>query len=195
VPAERRIGSDARCVMERTNEDVISIPEAIEALPGPWQPADLTTVNDAIVRVVLLEGEFPWHAREACPEWAGWRVRTRREDELFLCWKACPEWAGVPGVDTKGQLPQRGRGPRSAPTPSSSRSPRRSSTACEARYEVRSRRYEQRSKTSAVRRTRIAAGFNPQRHSQDQNSCGFQPAEARRSQTAVSLLLAPPRAV
>lgn len=49
-----------------------SITDAIRRLPGPYQPTDLVTVNDAIVRVARLEGEFPWH--------------THDEDELFLCW-------------------------------------------------------------------------------------------------------------
>jgi mannose-6-phosphate isomerase-like protein (cupin superfamily) len=50
----------------------ISIPDALVTLPGPWQPADIVRVNDAIVRVARLEGEFPWHVHD--------------EDELFLCW-------------------------------------------------------------------------------------------------------------
>jgi mannose-6-phosphate isomerase-like protein (cupin superfamily) len=52
---------------------VHSIPDAIASLSGPWQPVDIVRVNDAIVRVARLEGEFPWHVHD--------------EDELFLCWE------------------------------------------------------------------------------------------------------------
>jgi len=53
----------------------ISIREAVDALPGPRQPKDLAVVNDSIVRVAQLEGEFPWHEHE-----------EDEEDEVFLCW-------------------------------------------------------------------------------------------------------------
>jgi quercetin dioxygenase-like cupin family protein len=55
----------------RTNA-AVSITQAIAGLPGPFQQRELATVNDTVVRVAQLHGEFPWHHHD--------------EDELFLCW-------------------------------------------------------------------------------------------------------------
>jgi quercetin dioxygenase-like cupin family protein len=52
--------------------DATSIIDAIAALPGPFQQHELARVNDAVVRLARLEGEFPWHHHD--------------EDEMFLCW-------------------------------------------------------------------------------------------------------------
>jgi mannose-6-phosphate isomerase-like protein (cupin superfamily) len=52
--------------------ETISIGALLDALPGPWQPRDVATSNDAVLRIARLEGEFEWH--------------THDEDELFICW-------------------------------------------------------------------------------------------------------------
>ena len=49
----------------------ISLQLACEALPELWSPRVVGQVNDQFVKVVRVQGEFPWHAHA-------------REDELFL---------------------------------------------------------------------------------------------------------------
>ena len=51
----------------------ISIPGVARRLLRPFEPEDLVTVNDAVVRIATIHGEFPWHHHD--------------EDELFLCWE------------------------------------------------------------------------------------------------------------
>ena len=54
-------------------DEALSIPVLAAAIERPLEPQDVASVNDAIVRVGVIEGETPWH--------------QHRDDELFICWE------------------------------------------------------------------------------------------------------------
>jgi len=73
--------------MAKKERAITSINDVTAGLPGPWQRRDLVTVNDAVLRIVRLEGEFPWHHHD--------------EDEMFLCCEGSfqIEWDGEEPID------------------------------------------------------------------------------------------------
>jgi mannose-6-phosphate isomerase-like protein (cupin superfamily) len=52
----------------------VSIPDVIGQITTTWTPKDLVEVNDAIIRIARMDGEFPWH-------------QHAEQDELFICWE------------------------------------------------------------------------------------------------------------
>ena len=50
----------------------VNVNELAQSLKEPWKPVVAAEANGFQLKVVRLDGEFPWHAHEA-------------EDELFSC--------------------------------------------------------------------------------------------------------------
>ena len=50
--------------------EVINLEEKAASIDRPWSPIEIALVNDQVVRMALLEGEYHWH-------------KHSNEDELF----------------------------------------------------------------------------------------------------------------
>jgi len=53
---------------------VISLKDRIREIDKPWSPVEVARVNDQVLRLALVEGEFDWH-------------KHTREDELFYVYQ------------------------------------------------------------------------------------------------------------
>ena len=53
---------------------VIDLETKIKEIDKPWSPIEVARVNDQVVRLSLVEGEFHWH-------------KHTEEDELFYAYK------------------------------------------------------------------------------------------------------------
>ena len=51
--------------------EIIDIPQLIEECTKKWQNISLCNINDSVIRLAVIEGEFHWHKHE-------------KEDEFFF---------------------------------------------------------------------------------------------------------------
>jgi mannose-6-phosphate isomerase-like protein (cupin superfamily) len=82
----------------------VNLDAIADGLDEPWQPIEIATANEAILRMARLEGSFPWHHHD--------------QDELFLCWRGAfrIELEGRPPVHLEsGELFVVPRGQRHRP--------------------------------------------------------------------------------
>jgi quercetin dioxygenase-like cupin family protein len=55
---------------------VINLEEKIKEIGKPFSPVEVARLNDQVVRMALVKGEFHWH-------------KHTNEDELFYVYKGC----------------------------------------------------------------------------------------------------------
>jgi mannose-6-phosphate isomerase-like protein (cupin superfamily) len=54
--------------------ELIDVPEMVKACTDKWFNQTLTKVNDSVIRVGIVEGEYHWHKHE-------------KDDEFFFVWE------------------------------------------------------------------------------------------------------------
>src|SRR3982750_3436787 len=69
LSAHRSIGS-----LAMTQTDKINLAEKFALFSEHWRPKTITALNGQEIKLIKVQGEFPWHVHE-------------QEDEFFLVWK------------------------------------------------------------------------------------------------------------
>jgi len=61
-------------MMDKSPSDKINLAEKFALFTEHWRPKIVATLNGQEIKLIKVQGEFPWHVHE-------------REDEFFLVWK------------------------------------------------------------------------------------------------------------
>ena len=56
--------------------DVINLADKFALFSEHWRPKVVARLNNQEIKLVKIQGEFPWHSHEKC-------------EEMFLVWKGC----------------------------------------------------------------------------------------------------------
>lgn len=67
----KKYNYDQRMDIKFDHHEVVDVPEIIENCKEKWFNQTLTKVNDSVVRIGIVEGEYHWHKHE-------------KEDEFFF---------------------------------------------------------------------------------------------------------------
>ncbi len=67
--------------MSHSGQGVVDLNEIAAGFARPFEPVDVVTMNDSILRMAMVHGDFVWHEHEEDELFLGWSGRLRIELE------------------------------------------------------------------------------------------------------------------